>query len=205
MRMVQPALHEIIRVVPVRHGFMTAAGTVLVFGGVARPGRVAAIRVGGAHRQRVLVVVTFMRMMQVAVMEKIDVPVVLDRRVAAAGPVLMIVMFVGVVFVRHEGVLSLKFLWPGHFAPDRARCKHGNRKPFALTGSNGGRPGLQPGSFRDRARRRQSRMPVTAKNGTSAQPINQGTWVSKPPSVPKCSSLFTTPMKRAATEVSGRS
>jgi hypothetical protein len=103
MRMVQPALDEIIRVVPVRHGFMTAAGTVLVSGGVARFGRLAAIRVGGAHRQGVFVIVTFMRMMQVAVMEVINVPVVLDRRVAAAGPVLMLVMFVCVMFVRHEG------------------------------------------------------------------------------------------------------
>lgn len=108
VRMMEPALHEVIRVIAVRDGFVTAARTVDVFCVMRAASRLTAIGIGGVHRQRVLVVMTLVRVVQVAVVQVIDVPVVLDRRVAAAGPVLMIVMFVGVVLVRHEVVLLLR-------------------------------------------------------------------------------------------------
>jgi hypothetical protein len=108
MRMVQPPLDEIIRVVPVRHGFMTATGTMLMAGGVTRLGRLAAIRVGGVHRQRVLIVMTFVRVMQMAVVQIIDMALVLDRGVATARTVLVVVMLVRVMFVRHEVDLLLR-------------------------------------------------------------------------------------------------
>ena len=98
--MMEPAVHEVIGVITVRDGFMAAARTMnmptLVCGG-----RLATIRIGGIHRQRVLVVMPVMRVMQMAVVQEINVAVVLDGGVTAAGPVLMIVIRVGVMMLGH--------------------------------------------------------------------------------------------------------
>jgi hypothetical protein len=101
MWMVQPAFDQIIGVIAVRHGFVAAPGTVLVTGRMALPGWLATFRVRSVHWEGVLVVVTFVRMMQVAVMQVIDVPVVFDRRVSATGLVLVLVVLVSVMIALH--------------------------------------------------------------------------------------------------------
>jgi hypothetical protein len=97
--MMQAPIDQVIRVIAVRHGFMPAARTVDMLAVVPARCRLAAVRVGGVHRQGVLVVMSFMRVMQMAVMEEIDMPVVFDGGVAAAGAVLVLVIRVGMMFV----------------------------------------------------------------------------------------------------------
>lgn len=103
--MMEPALDEVIRMIAVRYGFVSATRSV----GMLALGRggLAAIGIGGVHRQHVLVVMTLVRVVQVAVVQVINVPVVLDRRVAAAGPVLMVVAGVGVMMFGH-GLLPFR-------------------------------------------------------------------------------------------------
>jgi hypothetical protein len=92
MWMVQPASDQIIRVIAVWYGFVAAPGTVLVRGRMVLPGWLATLGVRSVHWEGVLVVVAFVRMMQVAVMQVIDVPVVFDSRVSATDLVLVSVM-----------------------------------------------------------------------------------------------------------------
>lgn len=88
------AVHQIIGVVAVRHRLMTAAGSVLVVFGVAaaivlgRAGR----RVGRRYRQLVFLDGVAVYMVQVAVVQVIDVPVMPHGRMAAVGSVLMTVV-----------------------------------------------------------------------------------------------------------------
>lgn len=100
--MMEPAVHEVIGVVSVRDGFMAAAGAVDMRGVVRAGRRLATIRIGGVHGQRVLVVMPFMRVMQMTVVQIVDVSVVLDGGVAAAGAVLMMVILVGVMMLGHD-------------------------------------------------------------------------------------------------------
>ena len=96
--MVQMTVHQVIDVVAVRHRFMPAAGAVDMAGRVAAAGvgRRAGIGIGGRHRQRMLFDGAGGRgVVQVAVVQEIDVPLVLDGRVAAASAVLMSVVGVG--------------------------------------------------------------------------------------------------------------
>jgi hypothetical protein len=65
--MMQAPIDQVIRVVTVRHGFMPAVRTVDMFAVVPARCRLAAVGVGGVHHQRVLVKMSFMRVMQMAV------------------------------------------------------------------------------------------------------------------------------------------
>ena len=97
VRVVQVAIDEVIDVVAMWHRFVAAAGAVDVSGFVAAAvvvGR-AGVRVGGADGDAVFIDVVAMRVVQVAVVQVIDVAVVLDGGVAAARAVL--VRVVGVV------------------------------------------------------------------------------------------------------------
>ena len=68
MRVMQVAIDKVVHVVPMRHGLVPATGAVDVVGLVARAhmrGR-ARVRVLAGHRQRVLVDVILVRVVQVA-------------------------------------------------------------------------------------------------------------------------------------------
>ena len=93
VRMVQVALDEVVHVVAVWDGFVAAARAMLVVGGV---GLAAVLRstfggILGAHLDRMLVVVALVGVMEVAVVQIVDVTVVLDGGVSAAGAVDMLV------------------------------------------------------------------------------------------------------------------
>ena len=96
VRVVEAAVDEVVGVLAVRHGLVAAvrAGEVLT-------AIVLAVAVVGElviDRQRVLINVVAVRLVQVAVVDKVDVTFVDDRRVAAAGAVDVVVIFVRVPF-----------------------------------------------------------------------------------------------------------
>lgn len=114
---VQVAVHQIVDVVAVRHHFVAATFPMHVAGFV--PGAVVAagaiFRVRRADSDRVLVDVTFVRMVQVPIVEIIHMPVMRNRLVSAARAVDVIVVFVGVMahreffpFVKGSGVFSVE-------------------------------------------------------------------------------------------------
>jgi len=91
VRVVQVAIDEVVRVVTMRDGFVTATGAVDVIERMGRTGVAAgAIRgIFGAHFEDVLVVVALVGVMEMAIVQVIDMAVVLDGSVAAARAVLM--------------------------------------------------------------------------------------------------------------------
>lgn len=102
---VQVAVHQIVHVVAVRHGRVATIGAMLMRGIV--PGAIvrgAIGRIGRADFQGALVVVPVMRTVEVSVVQIVDVVAVLHRRVAAAGAVGMVVLFVYVVAHRRFSV-----------------------------------------------------------------------------------------------------
>jgi hypothetical protein len=98
VRMVQPAVYEIVDVVAVRHCFVPAIWTVFVR---AMDFRRALHGICGVDRDRVLIHVILMHMMEMAIMQVIHVPVVANRGVPATRT-----MLVGVVFVVLLGTFS---------------------------------------------------------------------------------------------------
>jgi hypothetical protein len=88
---VQVAVHQVIGVVAVRHSFVAAARAVLVRLGVSAAvvAGSAIRRVSCVDRQSVLLHPAAGVVVQVAVVEVIDVPFVLDAGVPAAGAVLV--------------------------------------------------------------------------------------------------------------------
>ena len=89
VRVVQVALDQVVGVVAVRDGLMTTAGAVpmglVVLAAVVRGS--AGRRVGGADVDLVFLDPRWRRVVQAAVVQIIDMTVVLDRGVAAVGPV----------------------------------------------------------------------------------------------------------------------
>ena len=96
------AVHQVVHVIAVRHGFVPAIGTVNVGGVVplASVVRSAVRGVGPVDLETVLVHVVLVGMVQVAAVEVIDVVPVLDRDVTAVGAVGVIV--VGMLFAAHR-------------------------------------------------------------------------------------------------------
>jgi hypothetical protein len=101
MRMVEMSIHQIVHMVAMRHGGMAAIRAVNVFGGVFRGGksRRALVGIGRADGNCVFVHVVAVRMMQMAIVEIIHVPFMLDSGVPAAGAVDM-----GVIGVSFAGM-----------------------------------------------------------------------------------------------------
>ena len=92
VRMVETALDEVIGVLAVRHRLVAAVRAVEVLTAI-----VLAVAVVGElviDRQRVLINVVAVGLVQVAVVDEVDVTIVDDRRVAAAGAVDVVVIFV---------------------------------------------------------------------------------------------------------------
>lgn len=96
MRVMQVAVHEIVNMVAVRHGFVTAAGSVdvacfmtvtVVFGG-------AGIRVGRTDGDTVFVHMLFVRVVQMAIVQVINVAVMFYGGMAAVRAVLVRVVSV---------------------------------------------------------------------------------------------------------------
>jgi hypothetical protein len=113
MRVMQPSFHQVIDVIPMGHGFMSAARSVRVRApGVGR----AALGVGVAHLDDMFINMILMRMMQMTVMEVIEMVMMAHSCVSTIRAVLM--RMVRMLFVA-EGHgfarLSWKLVWcPGH-------------------------------------------------------------------------------------------
>jgi hypothetical protein len=94
VRMVQMAVHEVVDVVAVRHRFVAAAGamdvTLRMAAAVVLGRTVGRVLLG--HIDGVLLHLASFRVVQVAVVQIIDVVAVLDRGVAAAFAVVVIVI-----------------------------------------------------------------------------------------------------------------
>ncbi len=93
---VEVAVHEVVHVVAVRHGFVSASGAVLVVRIVGAAGVIgrAVSRVRAADRQEVLVHVVGVGMMEVAVVQVVGVAVMAHGQVTAAFPVNVLVAVV---------------------------------------------------------------------------------------------------------------
>ena len=96
VRMLQMAADQVIDVVAVRHRFVPAAGPMHMTGAMAGTVvlRRAAVRIGGADGDHVLVDMVAMHVVQMAVVQEIDVPVVLDPGVSAVFAVDVLVAVV---------------------------------------------------------------------------------------------------------------
>lgn len=97
VRMMEVPLHEVVGVIAVRHRLVAATRPMLVTRvvGAAVVIRGTRRRVLRANRQRVLVHVVSVGVVQVSVVQVIGVAVVLNRRMAALGTVLVAVVSVG--------------------------------------------------------------------------------------------------------------
>lgn len=105
VRMMQVSLHQIIYMIPVRYGLVSTA-LAMNMAGLMSPADMACragCRICRRHLKRVFVKVTFMRMMQMPVMQVIHVALMQDRRVPAVRAVYVRMVFVYVM--RH--ILSL--------------------------------------------------------------------------------------------------
>ena len=107
VRMVQVAVHKVIDMIAMWHGFVAATGSVDVAGFVAAAGCRATIGVRGAHFDDMFIDVIAMRVMEVAVVQVIDMSLVFHSGVAAAWAVLMIVVGMSLAGV-HGNDLPLK-------------------------------------------------------------------------------------------------
>jgi hypothetical protein len=94
VRMVQMAADQVIDVVAVRHRFVPAAGPMHMTGAMAGTVvlRRAAVRIGGADGDHVLVDMVAMHVVQMAVVQEIDVAFVAHRGMTALRAVLVVVM-----------------------------------------------------------------------------------------------------------------
>jgi len=96
VRVVQVPVNEVINVVAVRHRLVTAprAVPVVLVMLSAIVVRCAVRRVGGAYRHRVLLDAALAVVVQVAVVQVVNVALVLDAGVPATRAVLMVVILV---------------------------------------------------------------------------------------------------------------
>jgi hypothetical protein len=103
MRMMQPSAHEVIDVITMGHGFVSAGRPMLV--------RTAGLRralhgIGGVDRDGVLIDMILVRVMEVAVVEIIDVALMADRRVPTVGSMLVGVVGMMLLGAGGHGVFS---------------------------------------------------------------------------------------------------
>lgn len=101
----QVAVHDVIDVIAVRHGFMATAVAVQMTRFVARAlVRRAAFGILPRHFEAMLVVMAFVRVMQMPVVQVIDMAVVLDRGVAAIRAVRVVGVIVLNVLAGHNAL-----------------------------------------------------------------------------------------------------
>lgn len=105
--MVKTSIDQIIRVIAMWDGFMTAAGPmemILVMADMTRQ-RITTGGIGRAHVDHMLIDMIAVRMVKVAVMKVIDMVIMLHGHVAATGTMRMIMMFVmRQIAIRHWGL-----------------------------------------------------------------------------------------------------
>ena len=109
VRMVQVAVDQVVDVVTVRDGFVATTGTMDVVGLMAAALVLggAAVGIGGRDGDHVLVDVVAMRMVQVTVVQVVDMTVMPDGRVAAAGAMgVVMVGVMGQLAFAHDDLLS---------------------------------------------------------------------------------------------------
>ena len=104
MRMVKMAGYQVIHMVSVRNGFVSASGAMTVFLGVGIAGMVGCAGSGilRRHFQTMFIGVVLVRLMQMTVVQVVGVPVVYDRGMAATSAVCVRVSFVNLMIGRHE-------------------------------------------------------------------------------------------------------
>ncbi|HUB50198.1 MAG TPA: hypothetical protein VMB73_34945 [Acetobacteraceae bacterium] len=97
VRMVKMAVHEVIHVIAMRHGFMPATGAMHMSWLMSRAAVAwrAVVRICRAHFDHVLIDMIAMGMMKMAIMQIVHVVAMTNGGMTAAGAVLMIV--IGVV------------------------------------------------------------------------------------------------------------
>jgi hypothetical protein len=98
VRMVQLSIDQIIHMVPMGHLQVSALRAMLVLFTCDGP---AAVRVGAAHLNNVLIDMPVVQVMQMAVVEIIYMPLVDHRGVAAVGAVLVRVILMNVALFHH--------------------------------------------------------------------------------------------------------
>ena len=106
MRMMQMTIDQIVDVISMRDGLVTATRAMYMVGIVAGTLVTAGaiVRIGLRYLHRMLVTVVSMRMVQMAVNQVVHMVAVLDRDMTAAGTVLMsIIVLVCVVLVLTHG------------------------------------------------------------------------------------------------------
>jgi len=103
----QVPIHQVIGVVAMRHGFVTAARPMFVCRIVAAADMASGrgTRVSGVDGNDVLIDVSFMQMMQVPIMQIIRVAFMLDGGMAASRTVLMRVRAVFIALLCHPYLL----------------------------------------------------------------------------------------------------
>jgi hypothetical protein len=84
----QPAIHQIIHVIAVRHGFVAAVWPVHMR---ALGGGVAAIGIGSTDRDHMFVHMIAVRMVEMAIVQIVRMAIMADRCVATARPMHMVV------------------------------------------------------------------------------------------------------------------
>src|SRR5262249_11143471 len=135
VRVVQVPVNEVINVVAVRHRLVTAARAMPVVLVVlsAVVVRCAARRLGGAHRYCMLLDAALAVVVQVAVVQVVNVALVLDARVPATWAVLMVVVRVQIShFLPPLSVLpfsSLALLPVHRHVPARSRSNRQRADP----------------------------------------------------------------------------
>ena len=111
VRVMQVTIDEIVDVIAVRHRLVTAARTVHVLGGVSGAGvaRGARGRIPLVDRERMIVDVVAVGVMQVTVVQVVRMTVVLDGDVATVGAVGVVV--IGVSLAIAHGNVSWIYRW----------------------------------------------------------------------------------------------
>ena len=106
----------IVRMIAVRHRLVAAIRAVNMSGVVTAAAVTggAAVRVLGRNLDHMLIHMIIMRMMQVALMKVVDMPLMAHCLVAAAGTVSM--RMAGMLFGRTAGHQFISFLFPKSFA-----------------------------------------------------------------------------------------
>lgn len=109
VRVVQVPVNEVVDVVAMRDSLVATIGTMHMIGvvlGLVIGG--ADVRILITDSDHVLVHMLFVGMMQMPVMQIVDVPIVLDRSMAAILAVLVVVVVAGVgtVLIAHAGQYS---------------------------------------------------------------------------------------------------
>jgi hypothetical protein len=112
MRIMQPSIHEVIDVVPVRHGLVPAGWAMRVL--TARLRR-ALLGIGGSYRDNVFIHMVLVHVVEMAIMEIIDMAVMEYRCMTTVGT--MLVSMVGMMFLGAVGHSALPSWTAVYVAP----------------------------------------------------------------------------------------